>query len=188
MKTYSKSSATLAAGFALFSTVTGCAHDETKPPAVAPPATSTTQAAPVGPATPGTPNSAIYLSDRLRTACAITTVASVKEAPKFEFDQQAITPEDRDVLTLVAKCLTTGPLKGQSVKLVGRADPRGAQQYNMALGERRANAVLKYLSGLGVSAGQLSETSRGALDASGSDESTWQQDRRVDIDVATPSP
>ena len=54
------------------------------------------------------------------------------------------------------------PLKGRSVKLVGRADPRGTQEYNMALGERRSNAVLKYLAALGVGAGQMTETSRGA--------------------------
>jgi peptidoglycan-associated lipoprotein len=74
-------------------------------------------------------------------------------------------------------------LKGRSVRLVGRADPRGTQEYNMALGERRSNAVGKYLAGLGVGSGQMSETSRGALDATGSDEAAWRKDRRVDLDV-----
>ena len=97
-------------------------------------------------------------------------------------------PDDRDVLAQVAQCLTTGPLKGHSVKLVGRADPRGTQEYNMALGERRSNAVVKYLSGLGVGAGQLRETSRGALDATGNDDATWRQDHRVDIDVLGATP
>jgi peptidoglycan-associated lipoprotein len=83
----------------------------------------------------------------------------------------------------VAQCLTTGPLKGRSVKFVGRADPRGTQEYNMALGERRANAVMKYLAGLGVGAPQMTDTSRGALDATGSDAAAWRQDRRVDIDL-----
>jgi peptidoglycan-associated lipoprotein len=53
----------------------------------------------------------------------------------------------------------------------------------MALGERRANAVMKYLGGLGVGASQMSDTSRGALDATGSDDATWREDRRVDIDL-----
>jgi peptidoglycan-associated lipoprotein len=140
-------------------------------------------AAPLAPASPGKTNSTVFLSDRLRKACGITTIDTVKEAPKFDFDKNAILPEDRDVLAQVAQCLTIGPLKGRSVKLVGRAAPRGTQEYNMALGERRSNAVLKYLGGLGVATTQLSETSRGALDATGSDEAAWHQDRRVDIDL-----
>jgi peptidoglycan-associated lipoprotein len=107
----------------------------------------------------------------------------VKEAPKFDFDKSAILPEDRDVLAAVATCVTTGPLKGRSVKLVGRADPRGTEEYNMALGERRSSNVLRYLTGLGVPPTQLHETSRGALDATGSDEAAWRQDRRVDLDI-----
>ncbi len=159
-----------------------CSHETPKPATP----TTTSVVAPtttLAPASPGKANSNIYLSDRLRKECAITTVESVKEAPKFDFDQNAILPEDRDVLAQVATCLTTGPLKGRSVRLVGRADPRGTQEYNMALGERRSNAVLKYLGGLGVGTSQLSETSRGALDATGSDEAAWRTDRRVDIDL-----
>jgi len=53
----------------------------------------------------------------------------------------------------------------------------------MALGERRANTVMKYLGALGVGVPQMSDTSRGALDAMGSDEAAWREDRRVDIDL-----
>jgi peptidoglycan-associated lipoprotein len=160
----------------------GCAHEETKPAAVA---VTASIVAPVtlAPASPGKNNSTIYLSDRLRAACSLVTIQSVKEAPKFKFDESAILPEDRDVLTQVAECLTTGPLKGRSIKLVGRADPRGTPEYNMALGERRSNAVLSYLASMGVASGRLNETSRGALDATGGDEAAWRQDRRVDLDV-----
>jgi outer membrane protein OmpA-like peptidoglycan-associated protein len=87
------------------------------------------------------------------------------------------------VLAKVAECLTAGQLKGKSVKLIGRADARGTTEYNMALGARRANAVLKYLGNLGVPAAQLSETSRGELDATGAGEEGYRRDRRVDIDV-----
>lgn len=159
-------------------------NDASKPPVapttmvpVAPPAPA------LAPASPGKTNSSVYLSDRLRQACGITTVETVKDAPKFDFDQNAILPEDRDVLAKVAQCLTTGPLKGRNIRLVGRADPRGEKEYNMSLGERRANAVVKYLTALGVAAPQMSETSRGALDATGGDEAAWREDRRVDIDL-----
>ena len=180
-----KHSVVLALGTSLLSLglAAGCGHEDPKP-ATAPTTTTMAQPTAMAPAAPGKTNSSIYLSDQLRKACGLTTIESVKEAPKFDFDQNAILPEDRDVLAQVAQCLTTGPLKGRQVKLVGRADPRGAQEYNMALGEHRANAVLRYLTGLGVSGSQLAETSRGALDATGSSEATWRQDRRVDIDVA----
>jgi peptidoglycan-associated lipoprotein len=160
--------------------ITGCA-EEAKPAAV--PTTAVVTAPPLAPATPGKSNSTIYLSDRLRKACGITTVDTVKDTPKFNFDQSSILPEDRDVLALVAQCLTTGALKGRTVRLVGRADPRGTEEYNMALGERRASSVMKYLAAMGVGAPQMQDTSRGALDATGSDTAAWQQDRRVDIDL-----
>ena len=158
----------------------GCGHNAVKPSAVPTTGMVTTT---LSPASPGKTTSTIYISDRLRQACAISTIESVKEAPKFDFDRQAILPEDQDVLAQIAQCLTTGALKGQSVKLVGRADPRGTPEYNMALGARRSDAVLKYLGNLGVGTPQMKETSRGSLDATGSDESTWQTDRRVDVDL-----
>jgi peptidoglycan-associated lipoprotein len=165
--------------------ITGCAEEakQAAVPTTASAVTAIPAAPPLAPATPGKSNSTIYLSDRLRKACGITTVDTIKDTPKFDFDQSAILPEDRDVLALVAQCLTTGPLKGRSVRLVGRADPRGTPEYNMALGERRASSVMKYLGALGVGAPQLQETSRGALDATGSDAAAWRQDRRVDIDL-----
>lgn len=173
---------TLAAALLTLS-VAGCA-EEAKPATVPTTTTIAISAAPaLAPAAPGKTNSTIYLSDRLRKACGITTVDTIKDTPKFDFDQSSILPEDRDVLALVATCLTTGPLKGRGVRFVGRADPRGSQEYNMALGERRANAVMRYLAALGVGAPQMSETSRGAMDATGSDAAAWRQDRRVDIDL-----
>jgi peptidoglycan-associated lipoprotein len=159
---------------------TACGHAEK--PAEAP--TTVTSTASMTSSSPGKGSSTIYLSDRLRQACNLTTIESMKEAPKFAFDESDIQPDDRDVLAQVAQCLTTGPLKGQSVKLVGRADPRGTQEYNMALGARRSSAVGQYLQNLGVANSQLTDTSRGAIDATGDDPTAWQKDRRVDIDLA----
>jgi peptidoglycan-associated lipoprotein len=180
----------LAAALLTLSVAGGCA-DERKPAAV-PTAmvTTVTVAVPMAtlaPASPGKTNSTVYLSDSLRKACGITTVDTLKDTPKFDFDQSDILPEDRDVLALVARCLTTGALKGRAVKFVGRADPRGTADYNMALGERRANAVMRYLGALGVGASQMTDTSRGALDATGTDAAAWRQDRRVDIDLVESS-
>jgi peptidoglycan-associated lipoprotein len=91
------------------------------------------------------PSSAVNISDEIRQACGI--VDNTERAPHFDFDSSDLSPPERDLLSQVAKCLTEGPLKGRSIQLVGRADPRGEQEYNMELGERRADQVKHYLSG-----------------------------------------
>ncbi|WP_394846285.1 OmpA family protein [Pendulispora brunnea] len=122
----------------------------------------------------------VAVSGDIMAACNIV-INKVDRAPKFAFDEHDLQPEDRAVLDQIAKCVTTGPLKGRSLKLIGRADSRGEVEYNFALGERRADTVAGYLSQLGVEKAKLVETSRGKLDASGTEESSWAQDRRVDI-------
>ncbi len=165
---------------AALTTAAGCAHDAPPP---APTPTSAPAPVTLRSATVGKTNSTIYISDELRKQCAIGAVEGTKTAPKFAFDESAISTDDRDVLAKVAECLTTGPLKGKSVKLIGRADMRGTADYNMALGARRSDAVTKYLLGMGVPSSQMTETSRGELDATGQGEEGWRKDRRVDIDV-----
>jgi peptidoglycan-associated lipoprotein len=123
---------------------------------------------------------AVNLSPDIMAQCKIQVST---EPPKFDFDSSNLSSQERDILAQVAKCLTTGPLAGRNVRLTGRADPRGEQEYNMNLGEHRATSVRKYLVGLGVGDGRMSETSRGALDATGKDEAGWQNDRRVDISL-----
>jgi peptidoglycan-associated lipoprotein len=122
----------------------------------------------------------VRLDDQLAKLCKVT-FGSVDRAPKFDYDEAALLPQDRDVLEQVAKCVTTGPLKGRKLALVGRADPRGETEYNMVLGDHRADAVHVYLARLGVGTGAMSKTSRGELDSEGKEDSGWQRDRRVDI-------
>jgi peptidoglycan-associated lipoprotein len=124
----------------------------------------------------------VNVSDDLVKACNIQ-FGNVNRAPKFDYDEAALLPEDRDVLAQVARCVTTGPLKGRELALVGRADPRGETEYNMVLGEHRAEAVHAYLAHLGVDAAKMEKTSRGELDAEGTDEDTFKLDRRVDISL-----
>jgi peptidoglycan-associated lipoprotein len=73
------------------------------------------------------------------------------------------------------------------VQLIGRADPRGEPEYNMMLGDARAGNVDQYLVALGVDAMQMTTTSRGELDATGTDEPSWQRDRRVDMRLVEPA-
>jgi peptidoglycan-associated lipoprotein len=161
--------------------VAGCANKT----AVKPPSSATgEQSQTTGPNTKGNPNgvnpNGVTVSDEIQRACKID-FGSVDRAPKFDFDQANLEPTDRDVLRQVAQCLTTGPLKGQAIHLVGRADPRGEEEYNMVLGSSRAASVKTYLSQLGVDQGKISTTSRGKLDANGYDDASWRLDRRVDI-------
>jgi peptidoglycan-associated lipoprotein len=122
----------------------------------------------------------VSIDDELRRLCNVT-FDNADRAPKFDYDEAALMPQDRDVLEQVAKCVTTGPLKGRKLALVGRADPRGETEYNMVLGDHRADAVHVYLARLGVGISAMSKTSRGELDAEGKDDDSWQRDRRVDI-------
>ena len=75
----------------------------------------------------------------------------------------------------------SGPLKGRKMKLVGRADPRGSEEYNMTLGQHRADSVMKYLETKSLAKAMMASTSRGEMDAVGDDEPAWAHDRRVDI-------
>ncbi|WP_394841203.1 OmpA family protein [Pendulispora brunnea] len=169
-------------GLSLFAlAAAGCAH-EPAAPAVATPAAR--PPAPVASAPPPPAASydgaAVAISGDLVAACNLV-VNKVDSAPKFDFDDSALPDQDRGVLDQVAKCVTTGPLRGRALSLVGRADPRGEVEYNFALGERRADTVANYLGQLGVAKDKLRETSRGKLDATGTDEESWARDRRVDI-------
>ncbi|MGE0871344.1 MAG: OmpA family protein [Kofleriaceae bacterium] len=129
--------------------------------------------------TPVSPNLAV--SSDILAACGIKPTASA--SPKFDYDKDELTDDDKKILDQIATCLTTGPLKGKAVSLIGRADPRGTEEYNLGLGSRRATSVSQYLSRLGVTQPQLAVTTRGALDATGTDEAGWQADRRVDIQL-----
>ena len=153
-------------------------------PAPVMPATVQTTTTTTTSATPAAmnPNAAVNLSADIMKQCNIV-INNVQEAPKFNFDSAELSNAEKDILNQVATCLTTGPLKGRKVQLVGRADPRGEQEYNMELGENRAHTVKTYMTGLGVGGDRLSLTSRGKLDATGTDEAGWAKDRRVDINL-----
>ena len=124
----------------------------------------------------------LALSGDIVQLCGIKA-ASLTADPHFDYNKDELTPEDRTVLDQLATCMTTGALKGKAVALVGRADARGTEEYNLGLGSRRASSVSSYLEHLGVGQPQLAVTTRGALDATGNDDSSWAHDRRVDLSV-----
>jgi peptidoglycan-associated lipoprotein len=126
--------------------------------------------------TPEESASDVHISDEIRTKCGISD-----EDAYFAFNSASVTKLDRSPLDQVANCFTAGPLKGRAVKLVGRADPRGLSDYNMTLGQSRADAVGVYLTARGMIKAKTQSTSRGAMDAVGTTEASWHHDRRVDV-------
>jgi peptidoglycan-associated lipoprotein len=99
----------------------------------------------------------------------------------FDFDKSEIKPDSLPVIANWAKWLSSNPTA--KVRLEGNTDERGTREYNIGLGERRANAVAQALEAKGVSASQLTTVSYGKERpvALGHDEASWQQNRRVDL-------
>lgn len=125
----------------------------------------------------------LSVSDLIAQACGIQPRGK-SAVPSFEYDSAALAEADRQMLGDLAKCLSEGALKGKSVVLIGRADARGEAEYNMTLGESRADTVHRYLVDLGVGKDRMRATSRGEMDATGTNEDGWANDRRVDIELA----
>jgi peptidoglycan-associated lipoprotein len=123
--------------------------------------------------------SIINIDPEIRKACGISD-----EDAYFAFDSARVRDQDRQVLRKLAVCFSTGPLAGRQMGLVGHADPRGESEYNMLLGERRATNVKQVIVSEGLAPDKMSTSSRGEMDATGTDEASWARDRRVDVVLA----
>jgi len=99
----------------------------------------------------------------------------------FEFDSYELGPEDAEIVARHGRQLADE--SRLSVRLEGHADERGSREYNIGLGERRAQAVRRVLLIQGASASQISTVSFGEERpaAFGSDEGAWAQNRRVEV-------
>lgn len=99
----------------------------------------------------------------------------------FEFDSAAIDSRFQPILDAHATYLKANP--GFKVILQGHADERGSREYNLALGQRRAESVRQALSLLGVADGQMEAVSLGEEKPAveGHDESAWKMNRRTEI-------
>ncbi len=99
----------------------------------------------------------------------------------FDFDTARIRPDYSEALSAHARRLVGN--QGLNVRLEGHADERGSREYNIGLGERRAQAVRQVLMLQGVSAAQITTVSYGEERpaARGSDEAAWERNRRVEI-------
>jgi len=162
-----------------FALSAGCAKKTSDAPAEAP---VTAAAAPVA-AEPADANeypdkdpnkASIVVDEKIAEMCDIPTA-------HFDFDSSNLGTDAQSALDALAACFTTGPAKGKAMRLVGHADPRGTDEYNMALGSRRAGSVAGYLGEKGLDDANLETSSKGELEAAGTDEASWAADRKVEI-------
>ena len=104
-----------------------------------------------------------------------------KRSVYFDFDSNAVKDEYRGLIQAHAKYMVDK--RDAKVRVEGHCDERGSREYNLALGQRRAEAVKKVMTVLGVQDGRIETVSFGEEKpaAAGHDESSWAQNRRGDI-------
>jgi peptidoglycan-associated lipoprotein len=122
------------------------------------------------------------------TDTAVKSAQPAKKVPSqtqlekiyFNFDSADLSKEARDTLARNAGVLTRTLYPEIKVRIEGNCDERGSAEYNLALGERRANAAAKYLTTLGVKQNRISTVSYGKERpaAQGNDETAWSKNRR----------
>ena len=107
-----------------------------------------------------------------------------KRSTYYPFDVAVVQDEDKPVVQAHAKYLSEHA--NRKVRLEGNCDERGSNEYNLGLGQRRADGVNKMLALGGARADQLESVSYGEEKpkASGHDEASWSQNRRTDLNYA----
>ncbi|MGY0505288.1 peptidoglycan-associated lipoprotein Pal [Luteimonas sp. e5] len=150
---------------------------ETPPP----PATDTGATTSPGESAPYTPAPGAY------TAADLDTDACLRQrALYFDLDRDMVKPEFQNLILCHAKYLRDRPMA--RLTLEGNTDERGSQEYNLGLGERRANSVAQALQAQGASSGQITVVSYGEERpvCRESNESCWSQNRRADLNYTVP--
>lgn len=152
--------------------VAACSSTHKADTAAAPQAAPQTTASPA-PATP---------AELAASKLAAELQGLQKESVYFDFDKYAVKAEYRDAIQKQASFIKGH--KNDVVTLEGNADERGSEKYNLALGNRRAKAVLKSLERLGVPASQIRTVSFGKDHPRlvCHEEKCWKENRRVDFE------
>lgn len=134
---------------------------------------------PVKEAPPAPPPSDQFASSAQAGVAATEEMPSQFDDVRFDFDKSELTEDGRRTTQVVADYMKKNPKA--RVQIEGHCDERGTAEYNMALGDRRATAVMTYLVSLGVPKAALSTVSFGEekpLDP-GNDEGAWAKNRRA---------
>ncbi|MBK8481223.1 MAG: OmpA family protein [Proteobacteria bacterium] len=95
----------------------------------------------------------------------------------FGFDQHVLSSQATGTLQRNAQCIRS--VTNHGLRVEGHCDPRGTEEYNLALGDRRGRSVVSYLGRLGVDTSRLRVVAKGKLEAVGSDEESWARDRKA---------
>ena len=153
-----------------------CKHNNAKPTPPPPPSAATAGSDATG---AGAANAGAVGSDDETAGPQAGLLA--KRVIYFDFDNSEIKGEGTDIVAAHAKHLASTPRA--RVRLEGHTDERGSREYNIGLGERRAQAVRRALLLQGATDPQLSTVSYGEERpaAAGSDEAAWTKNRRVEI-------
>ena len=99
----------------------------------------------------------------------------------FEYNKAELTAEAIATLRRAAQWLTQGTNRSITFRIEGNCDPRGTEEYNIGLGERRAQAAKEYLIAAGIDTGRIQTLSYGEEKATGGSEDGWIRDRRDDF-------
>jgi peptidoglycan-associated lipoprotein len=180
----------LALTVALLATA-GCSSTKAPEPAAPPAVTMAAPTAPQAPrpAPPAPPEPSAPSAQAAQTKIGSVSVhplddpksALAKRSVYFDFDSALLHDADRPLVEAHAKYLASS--RTAKVRVEGNCDERGGREYNVALGQRRAEAVLKSLQLMGARAGAMEATSYGKekpVDA-GHDETAWAKNRRADL-------
>lgn len=156
----------------------GCGKKAPPPPPPAPPAAPATPPPAPAPEASAEPVADEYSRIKAMASDEIERLGLLSDI-HFDYDEYALREGDREILNRNAEALK----KFDFIKITveGHCDERGSVEYNLALGERRAVAVMNYLVSLGVPKGNLSTISFGEerpLDP-GHDEGAWARNRRA---------
>ena len=151
-------------------------------PAAAPvtPGGGQTGAGAGGTTAPAAPQSQVATVDLSRQGAG-AAAAPTQRIVYFDFDSFVVKPEFTGMLEGHARALTAAPARRLVIE--GHTDERGGREYNLALGQKRAEAVLRALATLGVAEGRMEAVSFGKERpaAEGSNEAAWAQNRRAEL-------
>lgn len=134
-----------------------------------------------GAAHSGTAQSQVATVDLSKDGSGAQAAGEAGRIVYFDFDSFAIKDEFRPVVESNAKALVANKQKRLTIE--GHTDERGGREYNLALGQKRAEAVQKALALLGVNEGQIESVSYGEERPAvqGSDEAAWAKNRRAEL-------
>ena len=122
-------------------------------------------------------------AEEARRMAVAAARATLTDMVFFDYDESALTSAAERALREKVDILRASPMV--QLRLEGHADERGSTEYNLALGERRAASVRRYLSNLGVDMNQMTIVSYGEVrpQVQGNNETAWAKNRRAEFQV-----